>query len=75
MTVFDGAATLRISDGNNPFDGPFRPALAARPNLSLYNGDQLKGTWRLLAVDTDAPPAVETGTITCFQLTARYKTG
>jgi subtilisin-like proprotein convertase family protein len=69
MTVFDGAAALQLFDSTNPFDGSFRPDQNSLP-LGVYNGEQVKGTWRLLVVD-DAP--VDTGTITCFQLTAKYK--
>jgi len=74
ITVFDSAAPLGIFYGNNPFAGSFKPALNALP-LGVYNDDQLKGVWRLLVLDYVAPPPVETGTINCFQLTARFKTG
>jgi len=74
ITTFDGAATLDIDDGLNPFAGAFRPQADTLP-LGVYNGDQLKGTWRLLVIDFVAPPPVQTGTINCFQLTARYKAG
>jgi len=69
MTVFDGAAPLRLFNANNPFDGSFRPDADDLP-LGVYNGGQLKGTWRLLVIDESN---LQTGTITCFQLTARYK--
>jgi len=71
MTVFDSAAPLRIAQGVNPFDGPFRLNQNDLP-MSVYNGDQLKGTWRLVVVDQDD---VDIGTITCFQVTAKYKAG
>jgi len=71
MTVFDGAAPLQLFDSTNPFDGSFRPANNSLP-LGVYNGQQVKGTWRLLVIDEDN---IDTGTITCFQLTAKYKTG
>lgn len=69
MTVFDGAAPLQVFDTTNPFDGSFRPQTNSLP-LGVYNGQQVKGTWRLLAIDEDN---TDTGTITCFQLTAKYK--
>jgi hypothetical protein len=74
ITVFDSAAPLGIFYGNNPFAGSFKPALNALP-LGVFNGEQLKGTWRLLVLDYDAPPPADVGTINCVQLTARYKSG
>lgn len=69
MTVFDGAAPLQTFAVTNPFDGSFRPEQDTLP-LGVYNGQQVKGTWRLLVIDEDN---LDTGTITCFQLTAKYK--
>jgi len=72
ITIFDSAAPLGIFYGNNPFDGSFRPALNAAP-LGVYNGEQFKGTWRLLVLDFDPPPPADIGTINCFQITVKYK--
>src|SRR5262249_26185771 len=69
MTLFDGAAALQLFDSTNPFDGSFRPQNNIAP-LGVYNGQQVKGTWRLLAIDENTG---NTGTITCFQLNVKYK--
>lgn len=72
ITVFDGAAPLSIFQGDNPFDGSFRPTQNSLP-LGVYSGEQFKGAWRLLALDFAPPPPASIGTINCFQITVKYK--
>src|SRR5262249_22726799 len=74
LTVFDGAATRFIIDSSNPFDGSFLPNSALAP-LGLFNGEQLKGTWRLVVTNFGSSPPPSAGTITCFQVTAKYRKG
>ncbi len=69
ITVFDSAAPLSITQVVNPFDGSFRPQ-NSQLQLSGYNGQSVKGTYRLLAIDAANG---NTGTITCFQLPVRYE--
>src|SRR5262249_7364237 len=69
MTVFDGAAPLQIFQGVNPYDGSWRTDSTIVP-LAYFHGGQTKGTDRLPVNDTAGG---DTGTITCFQLTVKYK--
>lgn len=66
FTVFDGAAPTFIYTGVAPFNGAYRPA----ESLAAFNGDGIKGTWRLLAVDNFGGTD---GLINCWTLGLRYK--
>ncbi len=72
ITVFDTQANISINQASNPFAGTF---LTADDEFTLaeFNGEQLKGTWSLLAYNFEAPPPPGTRAIDCFQLTAKYK--
>jgi hypothetical protein len=76
MTIFDGGAPSFIYQGSNPFAGSFRPSPVlgmGSDNLAKFNGDKVGGTWKLLVLNADTPPPVETSTIQCVQITAKYK--
>jgi subtilisin-like proprotein convertase family protein len=74
MTVFDPRATRHLNDSSNPFDGSYLQISDSVP-LTVFNGEQLKGTWRLVVTDFVPSLPTTTGSITCFQVTAKYKTG
>jgi subtilisin-like proprotein convertase family protein len=60
-TVLDDSAATAISAGAVPFAGSFKPESL----LSILNGKNLAGTWKLHVVDSG--PA-DTGTVGCFTL-------
>jgi subtilisin-like proprotein convertase family protein len=66
FTVFDGAAPTFIYTGVAPFNGAYRPA----ESLAAFDGDQSKGTWRLLAVDAAGGTQ---GLVNCWALGLKYK--
>jgi subtilisin-like proprotein convertase family protein len=76
MTVFDDSAAEFIFQGSNPFAGSFRPAPPAAlgsGSLAEFKGEKLNGTWRLLVQNVTPAPPIETGTIQCVQIAAKYK--
>ncbi len=68
MTTFDGASRTFIDDASNPFVGSFLPDEFFVP-MRVFDGTPLKGTWKLVANNVGP----DTGTINCFQVTAKYK--
>jgi subtilisin-like proprotein convertase family protein len=67
-TIFDAEAPRRITDGQPPFSGHFRPE-AFSPYLgSLYGRDQ-RGTWTLSVLDSNPGNA---GTIRAWGLDIRH---
>jgi subtilisin-like proprotein convertase family protein len=61
-TVFDDSATTAIGAGVAPFAGTFRPETP----LSVLNGKNATGVWRLRAFDVFPPE--DDGTLGCFTL-------
>ena len=66
FTVFDGAAPTFIQTGAPPFNGAYRP----QASLGLFDGDQSKGNWKLIAYDATAGTS---GNIDCWVLGMNYK--
>ncbi len=61
-TVFNDAASTSINSASAPFTGSFRPASP----LSVFNGESIVGTWKLLIIDQAAG---DVGTENSFSLT------
>ena len=55
-TKFDSDAVFPLSDGVNPFAGTFKPA----EPLTVFNGIDPQGEWRLEITDSDEDPATAT---------------
>ncbi|MGH2960892.1 MAG: hypothetical protein ACRDL3_01660 [Solirubrobacterales bacterium] len=66
FTVFDGAAPTFIQTGRAPFNGAYRP----QQSLGLFDGDQIKGEWRLFVYDDSGGTS---GLINCWTLGLNYK--
>lgn len=64
-TIFDDSASTPITSGSAPFTGRYRP----ESPLSVLNGKELAGTWKLRITD-DA--SGDTGTLNYYQLHIIY---
>ena len=67
-TVFDDEAPLSLTEGLAPFTGSFRP----EGNLSLFNGRNAYGTWRLYVDDQSLGV---TGLLQSWSLVIEPRTG
>ncbi len=66
-TLFDDDAASFIQFNPAPFAGSFKP----EDSLGLYDGRSTKGTWSLVAFDSDPG---QTGSIDCWAISIKRKT-
>jgi len=64
-TIFDDAAVTSIADSEPPFNGRFKPK--GPKGLSVFNGKDMYGTWRLRIQDKYLN---DSGTLETFELVA-----
>jgi subtilisin-like proprotein convertase family protein len=66
-TIFNDSAMKPITGGVNPYSGSYKP----QEPLSMFNGSQAKGAWRLVVNDNVEE---DTGRLGCVKLRIKRKT-